>query len=152
MSTKRKLTRAEKREIEAAIARAKKSDKPTLIACHSVIGYGAAKEGTSKVHGSPIGAEDLLAARKRLGFEYAPFEVPQDILNEWRSFGKKGQADREAWEKRFAGMDAAKKAEFERTVIRHALPAGWKEIAIYPPTRCLPILRNTTARLKRRAR
>lgn len=60
-----------------------------MIACHSVIGYGAAKEGTSKVHGSPIGAEDLLAARKRLGFEYAPFEVPQDILNEWRSFGKK---------------------------------------------------------------
>lgn len=114
-------------EIEAAIARAKKSDKPTLIACHSVIGYGAAKEGTSKVHGSPIGTEDLLAARKRLGFEYAPFEVPEAILNEWRAAGVRGKADREAWEARFAAMDEAKKAEFDRTVLHHILPKDWKE-------------------------
>lgn len=114
-------------EIEVAIARAKKSDKPTLIACHSVIGYGAAKEGTSKVHGSPIGTEDLLAARKRLGFEYAPFEVPEAILNEWRAAGVRGKADREAWEARFAAMDEAKKAEFDRTVLHHILPKDWKE-------------------------
>lgn len=114
-------------EIEAAIARAKKSDKPTLIACHSVIGYGATKQGTNKVHGSPIGAEDLLVARKKLGFEYAPFEVPQDILDAWRGFGARGKADREAWEARFAAMDGAKKAEFERTVVNHILPAGWKD-------------------------
>ena len=114
-------------EIEAAIARAKKSDKPTLIACHSIIGYGAAKEGTSKVHGSPIGTEDLLAARKRLGFEYAPFEVPEAILNEWRAAGVRGKADREAWEARFAAMDEAKKAEFDRTVLHHILPKDWKE-------------------------
>lgn len=113
--------------IAAAIERAKKSDKPTLIACHSVIGYGATKQGTSKVHGSPIGTDDLLLARQKLGFEYAPFEVPDDILDEWRSFGRRGEAERKAWEARFAALNADKKAEFERTVLNRVLPTGWKE-------------------------
>lgn len=114
-------------DIAAAIERAKKSDKPTLIACHAIIGYGATKQGTPGVHGAPIGVDDLLVARKKLGFEYAPFEVPEDVLKEWRSFGARGKADREAWEKRFAAMDAGKKAEFERTVLNHVLPADWKD-------------------------
>lgn len=113
--------------ISAAIERAKKSDKPTLIACHSIIGYGATKQGTSKVHGSPIGADDLLLARQKLGFEYAPFEVPDDILDEWRSFGRRGEAERKAWEARFAALDSAKKEKFERTVLNRVLPTGWKE-------------------------
>ena len=114
-------------EIAAAIEKAKKSDKPTMIACRTIIGYGSSKEGTEKTHGSPIGAEDLLAARKKLGFEYAPFEVPEDILNEWRKAGSRGEADRTAWEKRFAAMSEEKKNEFDRTVLNAALPAGWKE-------------------------
>ncbi|MCQ2914262.1 MAG: transketolase [Alphaproteobacteria bacterium] len=114
-------------EIAAAIERAKKSDKPTLIACHSVIGYGAPKQGTSKVHGSPIGVDDLLVARKALGFEYDPFEVPDDILDEWRSFGRRGETVRKEWETRFENMPADKKAEFNRTVLNKVLPTGWKE-------------------------
>lgn len=114
-------------EIAAAIERAKKSDKPTMIACRTVIGFGSAKEGTEKTHGSPLGAEDILAARKRLGYEYAPFETPKDILDAWRSFGERGAEEHAAWDKRFAAMDAGKKAEFERTVMKSVLPAGWKD-------------------------
>ena len=113
-------------EIAAALEKAKKSDRPTLIACRTVIGYGSSKEGTEKTHGSPIGTDDLLAARKRLGFEYAPFEVPEDVMKEWRAAGARGAEAREAWEKRFAAQPAGKKAEFERTVIKSILPAGWK--------------------------
>ncbi len=114
-------------QIEAAIARAKKSDKPTLIACHSVIGFGAPKEGSHSVHGSPIGTEDLITARKKLGFEYAPFETPQEILDQWRAFGLQGQAEHKAWTERFNNLEATKKDEFDRTVIKAILPAQWKE-------------------------
>lgn len=114
-------------EVEAAIERAKKSDKPTMIACRTIIGYGSAKEGSEKTHGSPLGAEDILAARKRLGYEYAPFETPKEILDAWRAAGSRGATDRDAWEKRFAALEAGKKAEFERTVMKHILPNGWKE-------------------------
>lgn len=114
-------------EIAAAIERAKKSDKPTMIACRTVIGFGSAKEGTEKTHGSPLGAEDILAARKRLGYEYAPFETPKEILDAWRSFGERGAKEHAEWDKRFGAMNAAEKAEFERTVLKSVLPAGWKD-------------------------
>lgn len=113
-------------EIAAAIEKAKNSEKPTLIACRTIIGYGSSKEGSEKTHGAPLGAEDILATRKRLGFEYAPFEVPEEILTEWRAFGSKGEAERTAWEKRLSKLDSSKKAEFERTVIKRTLPADWE--------------------------
>ncbi len=99
--------------IYEAIENAKKSDKPTMIAAKTVIGFGAPnKAGTHKVHGSPLGAEEIAATRVALGWDAEAFTVPEDVLAGWREAGAKGAADRAAWEKRLAA--SAKKAEFER--------------------------------------
>ncbi|APG92443.1 transketolase [Sinorhizobium americanum] len=99
--------------IAAAIEEAQKSDKPTMIACKTVIGFGAPnKAGTHKVHGSPLGAEEIAATRKALGWEAEAFTVPADVLDAWRSAGKRSAETRKAWE---AKLEAAeKKAEFVR--------------------------------------
>jgi transketolase len=111
--------------IAAAIEAAHKSDKPTMIACKTTIGFGApTRAGTNKAHGSPLGAEEIAGARKALGWDYPPFEVPADILDAWRKAGKAGVKAREAWEGRLAKADAKLRAEFERRM-RGELPAGF---------------------------
>jgi len=111
--------------IDAAITAAKSSDKPTLIACKTTIGYGApTKAGTAASHGSPLGAGEIAETRKRLGWEHAPFEIPADILDTWRGYGAKGAAARAAWERRLGKLDAEKRAEFRRTS-EGKLPKGW---------------------------
>ncbi|MBN9498010.1 MAG: transketolase [Alphaproteobacteria bacterium] len=111
--------------IDAAITQAKSSDKPTLIACKTTIGYGApTKAGTAASHGSPLGAGEIAETRKRLGWEHAPFEIPADILDTWRGYGAKGAATRAAWERRLGKLDAEKRAEFRRTS-EGKLPKGW---------------------------
>ncbi len=111
--------------IAAAIEAAHKSDKPTMIACKTTIGFGApTRAGTNKAHGSPLGAEEIAGARKALGWDYPPFEVPADILDAWRKAGKAGVKAREAWEGRLAEADAKLRAEFERRM-RGELPAGF---------------------------
>jgi len=111
--------------IDAAITAAKSSDKPTLIACKTTIGYGApTKAGTAASHGSPLGAGEIAETRKRLGWEHAPFEIPADILDTWRGYGAKGAATRAAWERRLGKLDAEKRAEFRRTS-EGKLPKGW---------------------------
>ncbi|ASY58135.1 transketolase [Sinorhizobium sp. CCBAU 05631] len=99
--------------IAAAIEEAQKSDKPTMIACKTVIGFGAPnKAGTHKVHGSPLGAEEIAATRKALGWEAEAFTVPADVLDAWRSAGERSAETRRAWE---AKLEAAeKRAEFVR--------------------------------------
>lgn len=88
-------------QIRQAIAKAKTSGKPSLIACKTTIAYGApTKAGTSASHGAPLGDEEIAGARKALGWEAEPFDVPADILNAWRECGKQGQAKREAWQNR----------------------------------------------------
>ncbi len=117
--------------IAAALTRAQKSDRPTLIACKTTIGYGAPKKaGTSKAHGEPLGAEELAAAKAALGWNYGPFEIPDDVLSAWREAGSRGKALREAWEARLAAKPAEIKAEFTRRVtgerpkaVREALAA-----------------------------
>ncbi|MBN8942542.1 MAG: transketolase [Rhizobiales bacterium] len=101
--------------IAAAIERAKKSGKPSLIACKTVIGYGAPKKaGTSKAHGEPLGAEELKAAKEKLGIAAEPFSVPADVLKAWREAGGRGAAVRKEWEGRMAEMSPKKRAELER--------------------------------------
>ena len=91
-------------EIEQAITKAQKSDKPTLIACKTKIGFGApTKAGTSKCHGSPLGAEEVAAMRQALHWPYAPFEVPTEILSAWRESGKAHEKEYAAWEARAKG-------------------------------------------------
>jgi len=100
-------------QIEKALLDAKKSDKPTLIAARTTIGFGAPKKaGTEKVHGSPLGAEELAGAKAALGITYPAFEVPAEIINAWRAAGTRSQNIRGEWEARLAKSD--KRAEFER--------------------------------------
>jgi len=97
--------------IAAAIEWARRSDKPTLIAARTLIGYGApAKEGKASAHGEPLGAGEIKAAREKLGWPHAPFEVPAGVLAAWRAAGARGMAQRKAWEQRAARLDAAKRA------------------------------------------
>ena len=100
-----------------------------MIACKTTIGYGAPKKaGTSKAHGEPLGDEEIAGAKKALGWDYGPFEIPEDILADWRAAGARGSAAREAWQKRFAGP-APTRAEFERRMARKRPAALGKAIA-----------------------
>ncbi len=99
--------------IAAAIEEARKSDKPTMIACKTVIGFGAPnKAGTHKVHGSPLGAEEVAATRKALGWEAEAFAVPADVLDAWRRAGERSVETRKAWEARLEAAET--KTEFVR--------------------------------------
>jgi transketolase len=108
--------------IAKAIEKAKSSDKPSMIACKTTIGFGApTKAGKASTHGSPLGDEEIAGARKALGWTAAPFEVPADVLQSWRAAGSRAQSARDAWLKR---LDAsAEAAEFKR-VNAGTLPAG----------------------------
>jgi transketolase len=87
--------------VSKAIAKAKKSDKPTLICCKTAIGQGSPNmAGSDKVHGSPLGATEIAATRVALNWPYAPFEVPKDIYAAW-DFKKRGQALEHDWNKQF---------------------------------------------------
>ncbi len=89
--------------IAAALARAQASDRPSLIACRTVIGRGApTKQGTSATHGSPLGANEVAAARKALDWPYAPFEIPSETLDGWRAAGARGESARAEWRARLA--------------------------------------------------
>jgi transketolase len=101
--------------IAAALEAAKKSGRPTMIACRTTIGFGApTKAGTEKSHGSALGAEEVAGARQRLGWTSAPFEIPAAILKEWRTAGERGRPARLAWQMRLAVLAPEKRAEYER--------------------------------------
>jgi transketolase len=117
--------------IEAAIEAAKsETGKPSLIAVRTVIGYGSPKAGTSKAHGEPLGAADVVETKKFFGFpEDKSFYLPEDALANWRQAGARGAAFEAEWQKLFAGYAAAFSelaAEFERTQ-KGELKAGWEK-------------------------
>jgi transketolase len=110
--------------IAAAITRAQKSGKPSLIACKTTIGYGApTRAGTAKAHGEALGADELKGAKEKLGISLEPFSVPDDVLKAWRAAGSRGAAAREEWQARFDELGSRKRAEFERRM-RHERPAA----------------------------
>ncbi|KQO75677.1 transketolase [Rhizobium sp. Leaf262] len=101
--------------IANAIEAAHASDRPTFIACKTTIGFGAPnKQGTHKVHGNPLGAEEIAAARKNLNWEAEPFVIPEDVLDAWRLAGLRSTKTRQEWEARLEATEADKKAEFKR--------------------------------------
>ena len=109
-------------DIERALEEAKADGRPSLVACKTVIGKGAPnKQGTSATHGSPLGPEEVAAAREAIGWEHDPFEVPGDILADWRATGDAGSQAHGAWESRLS--EAPNKAEFERRMAGE-LPHG----------------------------
>lgn len=85
-------------EIEAAIAKAQKTDTPSLICCKTHIGYGApTKQDSNSAHGSPLGLDEIAGTRKNLNWPYAAFEIPEDVLIWWRSVGNKGKQLSHDW-------------------------------------------------------
>ncbi len=108
--------------ITAALEAAKKSDRPSLIACRTTIGFGApTKAGTEKAHGSALGADEITATREKLNWHAPAFEIPAAIREPWRAAGERGRPARLAWQQRLAALDPTKRAEFERRT-RGALP------------------------------
>ena len=99
--------------IDSAIAGAKaEPSKPSLVRCKTVIGKGAPTlSGTSKVHGAPLGAEEIAGARAALDWPHAPFEIPQEVLEAWRAIGQQGEAARQSWTERL--KTAPQKERFE---------------------------------------
>jgi transketolase len=113
--------------IAAALEQAQTAERPTLIACRTVIGYGAPnKQGSKDTHGSPLGAEEIAAARAHLNWPHPPFEIPAPVADAWRRAGARGSAERAAWQARLLGADPAQRQHFDAA---HALevPAAVRE-------------------------
>ena len=96
--------------VRAAIERARVSDKPSLIACKTVIGFGSPnKQGTAATHGAPLGEDEIALTREAIGWSYPPFEVPDHILGAWRAAGSRGRAAFKAWNERAAGLSPSER-------------------------------------------
>ena len=101
--------------VSAAIEVAKKSRKPSLIACKTTIGFGAPNlAGSHKTHGAPLGVDEIQATRDALGWTHAPFEIPDDVRSRWKAIASRGQSARKNWQSRLDS--SAKKARFERAM------------------------------------
>jgi transketolase len=106
------------------------TDKPSLIACKTVIGYGApTKAGTAATHGSPLGKDEVAGARQKLGWNYPPFDIPEPIFSAWRKIGARGKSARRKWTKRHAAMADADRAEFDRR-LKGDIPAAVGEAIV----------------------
>jgi len=112
----------DQKAVEEALLAAKQSTRPTMIAARTTIGFGApTKSGTSKAHGSPLGAEELAGAKKALGITYPAFVVPNQIIDTWRAAGQRGAPARAEWLARLGKSD--RKNEFERRQKLEVTPA-----------------------------
>ncbi|MGQ3286292.1 transketolase [Sphingopyxis sp.] len=106
-----------RRAIDAALA----DPRPSLIACRTIIGFGAPnKQGTSATHGAPLGADEIAAARMELGWTAEPFVIPADIASAWAAFGEKGKKLHAEWNDRLANSD--KKTEFSDRIAGQIVP------------------------------
>jgi len=111
--------------VEVAIGLAQSADKPSMIACRTVIGYGSPnKQGTSATHGAPLGDDEIKATREALGWDHGPFEIPADVMEAWRAVGGKGASLSATWNAKFETLDPFVKEDFERRRNK-ALPKGF---------------------------
>ncbi len=101
--------------IDRAMTAARASDRPVLIDCKSHIGFGSPKkQDSASAHGSPLGPDEIAATKAIYGWDHGPFEIPADVLKDWRAIGARGAADRKAWSERMAALPAGRRAEFDR--------------------------------------
>ncbi len=107
-------------QIDAALTAAKKSKKPSMIACKTHIALGHAAQDTSKGHGALTDDAQNLAAKEAWGWTTGPFEVPAETLAAWQAIGARGAEDHAAWTERFATLSASRQAEFERVMAGNA--------------------------------
>ncbi|MEK0083160.1 transketolase [Benzoatithermus flavus] len=129
--------------VERAIAAARaEENRPSLIACKTIIGKGApSKQGKESTHGAPLGADEIAAAREHLGWPHEPFVVPDEILSAWRAVGARGGTIRQLWEQRLEAMPAAERRELVRRLsgelpeaMADALGTHKRTLAAKPPT------------------
>ncbi|SIO01811.1 transketolase [Parasphingorhabdus marina DSM 22363] len=124
-------------DIRRALVEAQDDPRPSLVACKTIIGYGApTKQGTSATHGAPLGDDEIAGTREALGWEHEPFVVPDDIKAAWLELGKKGQEAHKSWQERLEGH--AEKAEFQRRMAGElpdgsAMQAYLADLAADPP-------------------
>jgi transketolase len=112
--------------VSAALARARQSQKPSLIACRTTIAFGApTKAGTAASHGSPLGAAEIAGARERLHWTSPPFVVPDEIRAQWQAAGRRGAATSAAWRTRLAAAPSEARGEFLRRQAGE-LPGAWR--------------------------
>ena len=110
------------KQIKKAISKASKAKKPTIISCKTLIGFGSPnKSGKASSHGSPLGDEEIKLVRKKLKWNFKPFEIPQEILNEWREIGKKGELLEKKWEETINNKSSKIKDELEKNYVNSDL-------------------------------
>ena len=130
----------DEKSVANALEEAKADPRPSMIACKTIIGYGApTKAGTSATHGAPLGDEEIAGTREKLGWPHAPFEIPEKILNQWQTVGARGANESSKWQIRFNALSSGKQYEFNRTnrgiispVLGDAFNAFKKNLAINP--------------------
>jgi transketolase len=105
--------------IAAAIEQARNSDRPSLIACRTVIGFGAPnRQGSEKAHGAPLGADEVAKTRAALDWPHAPFQIPERVIEQWRNVGARGQAARRSWIERTRCANSAPRSPFHDALNR----------------------------------
>ena len=110
-------------KVSKAIEEAIADPRPSLIRCKTIIGYGAPhKQGTAATHGAALGADEVAAARKELGWDLPPFEIPDDVAATWREAGARGAKDRAEWQRR---LEASGKAEDFTDRMAGGFDSGW---------------------------
>jgi len=103
------------KQISKAITKASKSNKPTIISCKTIIGFGSPnKSGKASSHGSPLGDEEIALVRKKLKWNNEPFEIPQEILDEWRNIGDKGGLLEKKWQETINKKSSKIKSDLEK--------------------------------------
>jgi transketolase len=113
--------------IAAAIERARNNNRPSLIACRTIIGFGAPnRQGSEKAHGAPLGAEEIAKTRAALNWPHGPFEIPESILAEWHKTGARGHAARRSWIERTRRACPAARSPFHDALNRN-LPSGYAD-------------------------
>ena len=113
--------------VAGAIEEARASDRPSLIACRTVIGFGAPnRQGTEKAHGAPLGADEIARTRASLGWAYQPFEIPDHVVERWRKAGVRGQAARRDWIERTRRISSVPRSPFHDALNRK-LPDGYAQ-------------------------
>ncbi|MCC5985561.1 MAG: transketolase [Rhodobacteraceae bacterium] len=108
-------------DIDRALTEAKASDRPVLVDCKTIIGFGSPNKADSAgVHGSPLGADEIARVREIYGWPHAPFEIPVDVREAWAAIGARGASARAEWEARLGKLSGAKQAEFRRRMAGEA--------------------------------
>ena len=110
------------KQISKAITKASKSNKPTLISCKTIIGFGSPnKSGKASSHGSPLGDEEIALVRKKLKWNNKPFEIPQEVLDEWRNIGDKGVLLEKKWQETINKKSFKIKSDLEKDYLNSDL-------------------------------